>query len=117
MLSLSNDLELDYRHLEALAAYQAIDASWPGQLDVRTRIQNLETAIELARGAITRAEAAEAAGQLEAAVAAYREALTYTPKFGDVPARVEALRVKIEAGKLEKADPPKVDSSDAKTSG
>lgn len=111
------DLELDYRHLEALAALQAIDASWPGQLDVRTRIQNLETAIELARGAITRAEAAEAAGQLEAALDAYREALTYTPKFGDVPARVEALRVKIEASKLEKAAPPKVDSSDAKSSG
>ncbi len=109
------DLELEYRHVDALAAFEAIDAGWPGQLDVRTRIHNLKTAIDLARGAVTRAEAAEAAGQLDIALDAYREALTYAPAFGDVPARVEALRKRIadqqRAGTGEaKPEQAKVDS-------
>lgn len=90
------DLELDYRYEDALAAFRAIDASWPGQLDVRTRIQNLESALELAREAQAKGEEAEAAGNLEAALSAYREALTYVPKFSDLPQRVDALKAKLD---------------------
>ncbi|MEZ5964535.1 MAG: hypothetical protein R3F56_11865 [Planctomycetota bacterium] len=86
------DLELDYHYDDALRAYREIDASWPGQLDVRTRIQNLETALELAREAQTKGEEAEANHDVDAAISAYREALTYVPKFGDLVERVERLR-------------------------
>jgi tetratricopeptide (TPR) repeat protein len=86
------DLELDHHYSEALRAYRSLEESWPGQLDVRTRIQNLEGALELAREAQARGEKAEAAGDIEGAIAAYREALTYAPKFGDLPARVAELK-------------------------
>jgi tetratricopeptide (TPR) repeat protein len=86
------DLEIDYRFDDALRAYKAIDASWPGQLDVRTRIQNIENSLELAREAKAKGEQAEAAGDVEAAISAYREALTYVPKFGDLAARIAKLR-------------------------
>lgn len=90
------DLELDYRYADALAAYRDLDKEWPGQLDVRTRISNLESSVSLAKEACARGEAAEQAGDVANAIAAYREALTYAPKFGDLEARVKALRAKLE---------------------
>lgn len=111
------DLELDYHYEEALRAYQAIDAAWPGQLDVRTRIQNLETALEYAREAQARGEKAEAAGDLEGAISAYREALTYVPKFGDLAERIAKLRDELRVKSAEKAgsgasEPSSNDSKD-----
>jgi len=90
------DLEFDYRYEDALRAYHELDDSWPGQLDVRTRIQNLESALELAGEAKAKGEAAEANGDAEAAISAYREALTYVPKFADLGQRVERLKEKVK---------------------
>lgn len=90
------DLELDYRYDDALIAFRSIDANWPGQLDVRTRIQNLESALELAREAQIKGESAAAAGDIDAAISAYREALTYVPKFGDLATRIETLKQKVK---------------------
>ncbi len=90
------DLELDYRYDDALRSYRSIDESWPGQLDVRARIQNIESSLELAREAKEKGEKAEAAGDVEAAISAYREALTYMPKFGDMVERISKLRAKLK---------------------
>jgi tetratricopeptide (TPR) repeat protein len=104
------DLELDYRYDDALAAYRAVDKEWPGQLDVRTRIANLESSLELAKEAKVRGDAAETAGDLPGAIAAFREALTYAPKFGDLEKRIQALRARLDPPK----DPAKSDPSPAR---
>lgn len=111
------DLELDYHYEDALRAYQEIDASWPGQLDVRTRMQNLESSLELAREAQSRGEAAEAKGDLAAAVSAYREALTYVPKFADLGERIERLKKKAENAPPPDGAPAPVDPAKSGTSG
>jgi tetratricopeptide (TPR) repeat protein len=106
------DLELDYRYEEAIKAYRLLDESWPGQLDIRTRVSNLESALELAREAQAKGQKAEADGDLEGAIGAYRDALAFVPKFGDLLARIAKLKEKIKANaKAEgaKAEAPKID--------
>jgi tetratricopeptide (TPR) repeat protein len=85
------DLELDYRYEDALAAFKAIDKEWPEQLDVRARINGLETSLAAAKEARERGQRAEAAGDTAAAVEAYRDALLHLPKFADLEQRIAAL--------------------------
>ncbi len=93
-LRAAKNLELQNRYEEALVAYREIAADWPGGFqDVTTRISALEIDIDLALKAFTTGEEAEAAGDLEAAIEAYKEALLYHPGFKNPKAKLEALKV------------------------
>jgi tetratricopeptide (TPR) repeat protein len=92
-------LEYEHRLADALAAYQEIDALWPGFKDVRASISGIQSTLEIAEAARVRGEQAEQSGDIEAAIEAYEEALLACPEYADLDEKVAALRAKREQGK------------------
>jgi len=89
-------LELENRLEESLAAYREIDETWPGFKEVKTRISDLVSTIEIAENAYRTGQEAEHKGDLQAAIDAYSEALLVYPGFKKLDAVVETLRQKLE---------------------
>jgi tetratricopeptide (TPR) repeat protein len=88
-------LELEHQLEEALASYRAIAEVWPDFRDVKTLISGLESAIQVAAEAHARGQAAEQAGDLPAAIAAYEEAQLVYPGYRELDARIAELKAKI----------------------
>ena len=86
------DLELQYQYEGALEAYGAIDGEWPdGFMDVKARINDLEESIVLAEQDFVTGQEAEKAGDIPAAIEAYRHALLYYPTYKGLDEKIKAL--------------------------
>jgi tetratricopeptide (TPR) repeat protein len=86
------DLELQYQYEGALEAFGAIDAEWPdGFMDVKARINDLEESIALAEEDFVTGQEAEKAGDIPAAIEAYRHALLYYPTYKGLDEKIKAL--------------------------
>ncbi len=94
-------LELEYHLEEALTAYQEIDSTWQfeeGFKDVKDRIADLSSTVQVASEAYAKGVEAEQAGNLEEAVDAYKEALLVYPGYRSLDKKVEDLEAKIKTG-------------------
>ena len=90
------DLELQYQFEGALEAYGAIDDEWPdGFMDVKARITDLEESIVLAEEDFVTGQEAEKAGDIPAAIDAYRHALLYYPTYKGLDEKIKALSIKV----------------------
>jgi tetratricopeptide (TPR) repeat protein len=95
---LARDLEIQGKKAEALAAYESLGKDWPnGLLDELVRIEGLRGDIANATSEWTAAEAAEAGGDVAAAIEHYAASERYYPGWKDGKARIERLRAKLPA--------------------
>ncbi len=92
---LAKDLELEHKFAAAVTAYKELDQSWPGQKDIRARINDLESRIDLAQKAYEKGQEAEKAGDVRAAIEAYQDALLFHPGYRGLDHKVSELRVKL----------------------
>lgn len=92
---LAKDHELERHFEQAAAAFSEIDAIWPGFKDVKARISDLESAIEVASTAFATGQAAEKKGELKAAIEAYGEAVLVYPGYKGLDQRIEQLKAKL----------------------
>ena len=91
------DLELQNQYEGALEAYRAIDSEWPdGFMDVKARITDLEESIVLAEESFVTGQEAEKAGNIPAAIEAYRRALLYYPTYKGLDEKIKALAIKAD---------------------
>lgn len=92
----ARDLQVMGKKAEALAAFEALKKDWPESLqDTDARIAGLRVDVD---GAVTEwaeAEAAEAAGDLPAALDHYINAERYYPQWRDGEKQIERLRAAI----------------------
>ena len=94
----ARDLEIMGRKAEALAAFETLSKDWPdGLSDEKARISGLRVDIEGASTEWAAAEAAEAAGDLPAALEHYLGARRFYAKWRDCDAQIERLRAAIAA--------------------
>ena len=93
-------LEFENNKERALALFQSIDEEWQGQgfKDVKVRVSGLEADIHEANVALALGQKAEQAGDWQAAVDAYQDALLYYPGFKELDAKVAELKQKLEDG-------------------
>ena len=91
----AKDHELERHFEQAAAAFSEIDAIWPGFKDVKARISDLESAIEVASTAFATGQAAEKKGELKAAIEAYGEAVLVYPGYKGLDQRIEQLKAKL----------------------
>jgi tetratricopeptide (TPR) repeat protein len=92
----ARDLEFQHRYEKALAAFREIDAAVPeGFKDVKARITDLDSRIDIASKALARGEEAERNGDLQGAIDAYQEALLVYRGYAELDARIAELKKKL----------------------
>ena len=95
----ARDLEILGKKAEALAAFEAIRADYPGGLlDEAARADALKVDVDGAKAAWDAAVAAEAAGDLGQALEHYRTAERFYPGWQDGKDRIARLAAKLSSG-------------------
>ncbi|MEZ6037652.1 MAG: hypothetical protein R3F29_09235 [Planctomycetota bacterium] len=110
----ARDLEVMGKKQQALDAFEALAAAWPqGLEDEQARIHSLKIDIDGAKAEWEAAEAAEAAGDLAAALEHYRSAERFYADWRDGKARIARLEKAIAEQRAKEAAGAGSDGSDA----
>ncbi len=89
----AKDLEYQYHYEAALEIYRSIDKAWPqGFKEVKTRINNLDSALEIAADSYQKGQEAEVKGDGDVALDLYEEANSVCPGYKDVMEKIATLR-------------------------